>query len=120
MSSPSVLLVLRHSPYSSLTAREGLDAALTAAAFELPLSLLFVGDGVFQLLNHQQPDRLPAKNLGKTLPALSMYDIERVYCAQQSLTERGISTNQLLLDVETLDDQAVAALFHQHQHILSF
>ncbi|MEH6473176.1 MAG: sulfurtransferase complex subunit TusC [Halopseudomonas sp.] len=116
----TILLVLRHSPYSSQIAREALDAALTAAAFEVPISLLFINDGVYQLLAKQQPDQLQAKNLSKTLSALAMYDIERLYTASHCLELRGLSNDQLIVDVETLDDSGVSALFHQHQHILSF
>ncbi|WP_421863000.1 sulfurtransferase complex subunit TusC [Motiliproteus sp.] len=115
-----LLLVLRHAPYSGLNAREGLDAALTAAAFEAPLSLLFVGDGVYQLLREQQPTQLPAKDLSKTLPALAMYDIERLYVAAHDLQLRGIKPEQLVVEVELLDDEQAAQLFHQHRHILSF
>ncbi len=119
-STVQLLLVIRHSPYASQIAREALDAALTAAAFEVPISLLLINDGTYLLLPDQQPQQLPAKNLSKTLPALAMYDIERVYTAQSCLEQRGISSDPFPIDIEVLDDPAVSALFHQHQHILSF
>lgn len=115
-----ILLVLRHSPYSSQIAREALDAALTAAAFEVPISLLFINDGVYQLLHEQRPEQLPAKNISKTLPALALYDIDRVYAAQACLETRGLPLDRFVLDVEVMDANGVAALFHQHPHILSF
>ncbi|MEH6649816.1 MAG: sulfurtransferase complex subunit TusC [Motiliproteus sp.] len=116
----TLLLVIRHSPYANQVAREAFDAALTAAAFEVPLSVLLLDDGCYSLLASQQPEQLQAKNLGKTLPALAMYDIERVYTASSALTQRGIDPTQLQIDAELLDDADVSALFHQHQHILSF
>ncbi len=116
----SILLVLRHSPYSSQIAREALDAALTAAAFEVPISLLFVNDGVYQLSGAQQPEQLQAKNISKTLPALALYDIDRIYVAKSCLETRGLNASALIIKADPLDDEAVALLFHQHQHILSF
>ena len=116
----TLLLVLRHSPYSSQIAREALDAALTAAAFEVPISLLFINDGVYQLLCEQQPEQLQIKNLSKTLPALALYDIDRIYAARSCLEMRGLSAAPLVIAAEIIDDRAVALLFHQHQHILSF
>lgn len=115
-----ILLVIRHSPYASQTTREALDAALTAAAFEVPISLLFINDGCYALLPNQQPEQLTVKNLSKTLPALAMYDIDRIYSAASCLQQRGINSVQPGLDITMLDDEAVSALFHQHQHILSF
>lgn len=116
----AILLVLRHSPYSSQIAREALDAALTAAAFEVPISLLFLNDGVYQLLKGQQPEQLQAKNIGKTLPALALYDIDRIYVGQSCLETRGLAKDLLALEADILSDEAVSQLFHQHQHILSF
>lgn len=120
MQSNTLLLVIRHSPYANQVAREAFDAALTAAAFEVPLSVLLLDDGCYSLLASQQPEQLQSKNLGKTLPALAMYDIERVYTATSALAQRGIDPAQLQIDAELLDDVDVSALFHQHQHILSF
>ncbi|MFT5722701.1 MAG: tRNA 2-thiouridine synthesizing protein C [Motiliproteus sp.] len=116
----TLLLVLRHSPYSSQIAREALDAALTAAAFEVPISLLFINDGVYQLLSEQHPEPLQIKNISKTLPALALYDIDRIYAARSCLETRGLGTASLVIETEILDDQAVALLFHQHKHMLSF
>ncbi|RDE24705.1 sulfurtransferase complex subunit TusC [Motiliproteus coralliicola] len=115
-----LLLVLRHGPYGGLNAREGLDAALTAAAFEVPLSLLFLNDGIYLLQSDQQPGQLPAKDLSKTVPALAMYDIERLYVRSRDLEQRGMKPEQLVVEVEVLDDEQAANLFHQHRHILSF
>jgi tRNA 2-thiouridine synthesizing protein C len=116
----SILLVLRHSPYSSQIAREALDAALTAAAFEVPVSLLFLNDGVYQLISEQQPEQLRAKNLSKALPALALYDIDQIYTSKSCLDIRGLNAAALCITAEPLDDAAVARLFHQYQHILSF
>lgn len=118
--SASILLVISHSPYSSLSSREALDAALTAAAFELPVSLLFIGDGTYCLLEGQDPSELMLKNLSKTLPALAMYDIDKLYCSRHSLEQRGLNPSQFVTEVTPLDDAQTAALFHQHEHILSF
>ena len=118
--SATLLLVIRHSPYTSQVTREALDAALTAAAFEVPLSLLFINDGCYTLLSNQQPEQLQVKNLSKTLPALAMYDIDRAYSSASCLQQRGIDSSQCVLDPELLDDAAIAQLFRQHQHVLSF
>ena len=47
------LVILRHAPQSSNTLREGLDAALVAAAFGQPVCLLFMGQGILALTREQ-------------------------------------------------------------------
>lgn len=61
-----MLLVLRRGPYGNALARASLDVALAAAAFEQDVHLLFMDDGVWQLLPGQQPADIAAKNLHKT------------------------------------------------------
>ena len=43
----SMLIISRQSPWSGPGAREALDIVLAGGAFELPLGLLFLDDGVF-------------------------------------------------------------------------
>lgn len=116
----SILYVNRRAPSSSGLAREALDAALASAVFEQQLSILWMDDGVFQLLNNSAQQS--ASDLQKNLKALGLYGIEQLYVHQPSLTQRGIDKSQLIaeLDVELLDDQQVAALFQQQQQIISF
>ena len=45
----SMLLISRQAPWSGPGAREALDIALAGGAFDLPLALLFLDDGVLQL-----------------------------------------------------------------------
>ncbi|MCW9053913.1 MAG: sulfurtransferase complex subunit TusC [Motiliproteus sp.] len=116
----NILAVMRTGPYGNQTAKEALDAVLTAAAFELPLSLLFMDDGVFQLLPQQDTQGIGAKDLSATLPVLPMYDVERFYVEQSSLESRGINSAELILPVEVLDSEQVKVLFAESASILSF
>jgi tRNA 2-thiouridine synthesizing protein C len=60
----SILIVLRHSPYGSSLAKASLDVAFAHAAFEQSVDLLFLGDGVLQLLPEQDSQLLGMKNAG--------------------------------------------------------
>jgi len=116
----SLLVVVNAAPYHSTRARDALDLVLTAAAFEIPLTLLFCGDAVYQLLPQQQPQAIGQKDLSATLPVLPLYDVKRIYVEQQALAERGLCVEELILPVEPLSTTAAAALFHQHDQIVSF
>jgi tRNA 2-thiouridine synthesizing protein C len=81
-----ILFISRHPPYSSSTAREALDALLAASAYDQDLSLLFMDDGVFQLLKEQDSSMLEQKNIAAILPVLSVYDIDNIYIQDQLLS----------------------------------
>ncbi len=59
----SMLIISRQAPWASCAAQEALDMVLAGGAFELPLGMLFLDDGVFQLLCKQQPAALQQKDL---------------------------------------------------------
>ncbi len=117
---PGFLVVARQAPYGSSQAREGLDAALTAAAFGQPVSLLFMDDGVYQLLPDQSPAALEQKNLASMLAVLPMYEIEQLYVDSHSLEQRGLLDTPLCIPVQRLDSDQVAALVQRHTRILTF
>ena len=95
----SMLIISRQSPWSGPSAREALDIVLAGGAFELPLGLLFLDDGVFQLISAQKAARLEQKDLTANLQALPMFGIESLYAAKRSLRERGLDDAQLSLPV---------------------
>lgn len=112
------MVVIRHSPYSSSMARTALDIVLAAGAFEQPVTVLLYGDGVLQLLPHQQSDRLGTKNHAKQLAALPLYGIEKIYADTQSLTQYGVDVALAPLPVESISGEAVQGLLSEHDHVL--
>ncbi|WP_432695224.1 sulfurtransferase complex subunit TusC [Marinobacterium sp. YM272] len=120
MSETSILIIVRSAPYGSSAAKDALDAALTCSVFETPVTLLFLDDGVYELLKGQQPDEIGQKNLNSLQQSLPLYDIERLCVSRRALTERGLTPEQLILPVESVNAKAVSALLSQHTHVLSF
>ena len=115
-----LVLLTRRGPYGASAPREALDAALAAAAFELPVTVVFDGDGVQQLLRAQDPAMLEEKNLGANLEALPMFDVEDLRVTARSLEARGLTTDDLLLPVQVLDDVAFADLLAEADQVLSY
>ena len=98
-----ILFIMQRPPYGSSAARESLDAALAAAAFEQEVQLLFTGDGVWQLLPDQAADAIHCKNIGKMLQALAYYDIKDVFADGASLAERQLAVEHLSIPVTALE-----------------
>lgn len=114
------LLICRHAPYGAPLAREALDVALTAATFDQEVALLFLGDGVLQLLRDQQPAAIAQKALDKQLAALPLYDVETIYVEAEALAARGLNTGDLALPVATLAPAQIAQQIAAHDVVLGF
>lgn len=117
--SKSLLIISRQPPWSSPTAREALDIALAGGAFDLPIAMLFLDDGVFQLSTAQQPATLQQKDLGANLQALPMFGVEALYASSRSLQERGLEQQKLNLAVELLDDTGLTALVARYDQVIT-
>lgn len=115
-----ILFVNTKAPYGSSMARDALDALLAASAYEQDLSVLFLGEAVFQLLTHQNPKDIGMKSLGATLPVLPMYDIEKIFIQESALLARGLTADDLVLPATVLGEDAIAALMGSQEAILSF
>jgi len=115
-----ILFVFSKPPHSTLASKEGLDALLTVSAFGQKVSLLFLADGVFQLLCDQDPTALPAKNTAAMFSALEMYGIEDIYAHDSALKKRNLEASKLSIQLTALDDQQVSLLFNSQHTILSF
>lgn len=115
----SLLIISRQPPWAGPGAREALDIVLAGGAFDLPLGLLFLDDGVFQLNPGQQPQAIQQKDLTANLKALPMFGVEDLFACGHSLAERGLDPQHLNLAVQTLDTQAVRALIGRYDQVIT-
>lgn len=113
----SLLLISRKAPYGNSYARETLDIALAASAFDVKVSLLFMGDGVFQLIKNQNTQASNSKNVEAVLSSFPLYEINDLLVEEASLKERHLSSEDLAAPVKLCDD--VAALFAAFDRVLT-
>ncbi len=114
------MYVNRKAPHGTIYALESLEVVLIAAAFDQDVSLVFVDDGVYQLMKEQKTDGIEVKNFSPTYRALEMYDIEKLYVEKESLDARGLTTDDLLVPVEVMSAAEMADLMAQQDVVLSF
>lgn len=119
-SAKKILFISRQAPYGRSTAKECLDAILAASAYEQALSLLFLGDGIFQLKKHQEMGEQQQKNFANILPVLGMYDINKIYTQKSALEERGLQQEDLVVQTTPLSNEAIQTLMEQQDQLLSF
>jgi tRNA 2-thiouridine synthesizing protein C len=116
----SLLVVVRRPPYASSLSRAALDTALAAATFEQPVSLLFMGDGVLQLLPEQDSEAIGVRNIARLLSSLPLYDIESVYVDQAAAGRYGLDLADTPLPAAALDDAGMRKLMLDCDHLLGF
>jgi len=105
MASKKFLYINRKAPHGTVYAQESLEVVLIAAAFEQDVSLAFIDDGVYQLMQNQDTSALGNKNFSPTYRALGDYDVNQIYVEQESLELRGLSKEDLMpLTYEDEDD----------------
>ena len=104
------LFVNRKAPYGTVYALESLEVVLISAAFDQDVSLVFMDDGVFQIVKNQETDGIKMKNFSRTYRALDGYEVEKLYVEKESLDARGLTKDDLLVDVEILSSQELGEI----------
>ncbi|SDH00989.1 tRNA 2-thiouridine synthesizing protein C [Pseudomonas flavescens] len=115
--SRSLLIISRKAPWNGPGAREALDIALAGGAFDLPVGLLFLDDGVLQLAPGQQSRAVQQKDLSANLQALPMFGVEALYACSYSLQQRGLSETSL--EVERLDGAGLRDLIDRYDQVIT-
>ncbi len=114
------MFVNRKAPYGTIYALESLEVVLITATFDQDVSLVFIDDGVYELLKGQETKAIGIKNHSKTYRALDGYDVEKLYVDRASLDQRGLTEKDLLVPVEVLDTEEMGQLMAEQDVILSF
>ena len=105
-----VLYLIRRPP--GVAADETTDMMLVSGVFEQPTTVLFMDDGVYQLLGLE--DRK------SSLKALPTYEVSDLYAAGSSLASRGMAAEGIgaPLCVDVLDEAAVRDLIACHDVVV--
>jgi tRNA 2-thiouridine synthesizing protein C len=114
------LYVNRKAPYGTIYALESLEVVLIGAAFEQDVSLVFLGDGVFQLAKGQDTRAVEVKNFSPTFRALEDYDVTKLYVEREALEARGLTEDDLVVPVQVMESAKIAQIMEEQDVVLSF
>jgi len=114
------LYINRRAPHGTIYAHEALEVVLIGAAFEQDVSLAFIDDGVFQLKKDQDTSDIHTKNFSKIYKALEMYDVEKLFVEKESLDKRGLTEDDLSVDVEIINSSEMKKLITDSEVIFNF
>ena len=116
----TVAILMRKAPYGSVYTAEGFRTMMGIAVFEMDLTIVFVDDGVYALLKNQDPSKLDMKPLGDGFPMLAEFDVEKFLVHDESLQERGLTKDDLLMDVEIVTSAQIAGVLESAGKVLPF
>lgn len=114
-----ILFLLRQPPYASSHAVEALEAVLVAGVFDQAVSVLFADDGVWQLLRDQDGDALEMRTVGRVATALPQYDVNDIYVCAESMRQRGLVPDDLVVPVTLLDSVGQQALLASQHAVIN-
>lgn len=113
----SLLIISRQAPWSGPGAREALDVVLAGGAFDLPIGVLFLDDGVLQLATGQDAKAIQQKDLSANLQALSLFGIDEVFACSQSLAERGLASSG---NAQALSQEQISQMIERYDQVMTF
>lgn len=114
--SKSLLVISRQAPWSGPSAREALDIVLAGGAFDLPIGLLFLDDGVFQLAASQDAKAVQQKDLSANLQALELFGVEDVFACSHSLTVRGLTASG---NAQPLNSAQISQMIDRYDQVIT-
>ena len=114
----SLLIISRQSPWSGPGAREALDIVLAGGAFDLPIGLLFLDDGVLQLAAGQNARAVQQKALSANLQALPMFGVEELFYCADSASARGLGEFSLD-EAAPLAAEQITALIDRYDQVIT-
>ncbi len=86
----------RRAPYGAIYAWESLEVVLIGAAFDQEVSLMFVDDGVYQLVKGSDTSESDMKNFMPTYRTLGDYGVRHMFVDKASLEARGLTQDDLI------------------------
>jgi tRNA 2-thiouridine synthesizing protein C len=113
-----IMHVIRRAPHGTIYSYEALETVLIMAAYDQDISMAFIDDGVYALKKDQDTSEIEIKGYMKTFTALDDYDVEKLYVDKQSLEERGLTEDDLIVDVEVLESAEIGKLMAEQDTII--
>ena len=113
-------IIFRNSPAFNSKGREALDLAMLSASFDQVVKLIFVDEGIFNLLSGQQPELLGGKDYISTFKALPLYDIEDIYICDKSMSQYSIQKSELIVEAEPVTADRIRTLINEADEVLVF
>ena len=116
----TVAVLMRKAPYGSVYTAEGFRTLMGIGVFEMDVTVVFLDDGVYALIKGQNPEKIDMKPLGDGFPMLSEFGVDTFYVHDESLAERGLTVDDLVVDAEVVGGARIAEVLDAAGTVLPF
>ena len=82
--------------------------------------MVFLDDGVYQIMKNQDTTKLGMKNFSPTYRALEMYDVEKLYVEKESMDSRGLTEDDFVVPVEVKTAAEITDMMDEMDVLLNF
>ena len=114
------LFLIHCSPYQDNSAKETLDLVLATQPFLATILRLCLSMTAFFNSSTTNKHAANKKNVGKAIQAFALYDIDQLFVDEQSLAQRGLTTNDLSTEASTLNTTKLQQLIKQAKKVSNF
>ncbi|MFN3235174.1 MAG: sulfurtransferase complex subunit TusC [Gammaproteobacteria bacterium] len=115
-----VLIFSHNSPYDGIEAEEALDFALATASLEQEVSLVFIDDGIYQLLAQQYPEKIMRRHHGKMIKLLEVYGVKNIYADDASIKRLNFDRYPFVIGFKRLAPEEIQPLTQSHDVVMHF
>lgn len=116
----TIVFIFKSTPIGSSLSREGIDMALAAASFDQSVKVIFLGDGVFQLLKSQTSNEMIEKNIAKMISSFELFGICDIVVDKQSLQDRSLKHSDLIESLPLQISTDIKEVVNTADHIINF
>lgn len=100
--------------------KEAIDLGLVCAAFDQQVNLIFVDDGINNLIQGQTASKLNDKNHVDIIKGLEFFDIDNIYLDKESLDNTSLKMDDLVPSVELITSTDINKLNQKANHLVVF
>ncbi|MFT6735001.1 MAG: tRNA 2-thiouridine synthesizing protein C [Polaribacter sp.] len=112
-------VVISQTALTSASFKESIDLALVCAAFDQTVNIIFIDNGVYNIVQNQSYQELNDKNHLDILKGLEFYDIDNIYAEIESLDRRNITSENIINLCQTLTSVEIKKLYFQANHVVN-
>ncbi len=113
-----LLAIVGDTPYRDTHTFETIEAAMVGAVFDFSISILFIDDGVWALLDGQDAQSLGRRTIGKVISALPDYEVSDLYVCADSMRERDLEVSNLVLEAEPVSTEDQQSLIGEQDIVM--
>ncbi len=116
-----ILFIIRKPPFGWIHIVEALRLAAAGGSLAIPVTLLFIDDGVYCPMKNQFPKAIGYSAIDRFLRMLQNFE-SKLYVVGESMEERGLTMEDLnpALNVESVTLKDVAKIIAQNDIAMTF